>query len=102
MLLRINQVFYILVEFLHTYTCQFTMRKLLKKSPANKKAAKDYRSINYNMSFNDRWHWTCDRTKDKFHTVVPQHNAPQPATKEFLENYDLIDWGHDKKEKVEA
>lgn len=79
------------------------MRKLLKKSPADKKSAKDYKSINFNMSFDDRWHWTCDRTKDKFHTVVPQHNALQPASPEFLKNYDQINWHRDEdatKEKL--
>lgn len=46
---------------------------------------------------NDMWHDTCNETVRKYHTVIPQHNALQPASPTFLKNYDEIDWGHSEK-----
>lgn len=69
------------------------MEKLLKKQAVDKRLRK--KAIHAPAIVHDdnsMFHWVCDRTKDKFHTVVPHHNALQPASPTFLKNYDEIDW----------
>lgn len=78
------------------------MQKLLKKSSSTTSKKLGATSFIHARGDNvspQMWHDACDATVKKYNTVVPQHNALQPASPAFLKNFDEIDWGHGKEEK---
>lgn len=72
------------------------MKKLLKKSAPNKqlKKAKSFPSPAICHNDNDMMHGACEAVREKYMRVEHKHNAPLPASPEFLRNYESI-FGHE-------
>lgn len=70
------------------------MLKKTSKSPPEKKKGKKVEAPSITRHENDLWRDLTYGTQKKFCTVEPHHNAPQPASPEFLKNYEEI-FGHE-------